>query len=320
MTLKEPRLLSIVVPAFNEEENLERLAEKVLEHGPRSGCEIELIVVDDGSSDRTPEILARLSSEDPRIRYVQLSRNFGQQAAICAGLDSARGDLIAMLDADLQDPPELIPELVAKIDEGHDLVFGVRQGRKDPLLTRIYSSLFWATLRWLSGFKIPKNLSVMRIFNRRFLEEFKRFPERQKFIEGIFMWIGMRRTTHPIPHRPRHAGATKYNFRKKMRLAIDALTGFSDRPLTVAIGVGLLLTAIGLGFMTYVSIGQIVFDTYAQGWVSQFSIVLLVGGIQMLFLGVLGKYIGRLFYESKQRPQYIVQSTSDRDDNKYERA
>ncbi|MCG8424257.1 MAG: glycosyltransferase family 2 protein [Proteobacteria bacterium] len=304
------RLLSIVVPAYNEEDNLELLCREVARHASRTNCNWELILVDDGSTDRSPEIMRTLVVEEPRIRFLQLSRNFGQQAAICAGLDAARGDLIMVMDADLQDPPEKIPDFVTTIDQGYDLVFGIRQARRDPLLTRLNSKIFWWTIRRLSGFNIPPNLAVMRIFNRRFLTEFQRFPERQKFIEGIFMWIGMRRTTLAIPHRPRHAGVSKYNLLRKLSLAVNGITAFSDKPLTLAISVGVLASVSGLGFLSYISVREILFDTYAQGWVSQFGVVLLVGGVQMIFLGVVGKYVSRLFNEVKQRPTYIVQDRS----------
>jgi polyisoprenyl-phosphate glycosyltransferase len=303
-------LLSIVVPAFNEMENLATLHHGIAEHASRTGRPWELVLVDDGSSDGSAEIMKALAAKDPHVRYVQLSRNFGQQVAICAGLDAAAGDLIMLMDADLQDPPEEIPRFVAEIDKGYDLVFGVRQTRRDSLLTRISSHIFWRTIRWLSGFPIPENLAVMRIFNRRFLTEFQRFPERQKFIEGIFMWIGLRRATLAIPHHPRRAGRSKYNLRRKLALATTAITAFSERPLTIAISCGIALALTGLGFLTFIVARKLLVGYYAQGWVSTFGVVLLAGGIQTMFLGVLGKYIGRVFNEVKRRPPYVIMAAS----------
>ncbi len=299
-----------MVPAYNEVENLERLCEEVVEHASKTDCDWELILVDDGSTDGSDELMRKLVAADNRIRFVQLSRNFGQQVAICAGLDVAEGDLIMLMDADLQDPADKIPDFIAKLDEGHDLVWGIRDARKDPLLSKLSSKIFWGTIRRLSGFAIPSNLAVMRIFNRRFLEEFKRFPERQKFIEGIFMWIGLRRTTLVVPHRPRYAGKTKYNLWSKLKLATNAITAFSDRPLTFAITLGVLSSLGGLGALGYIVVRKVLFDAYLQGWVSQFGAVLLMGGIQLIFLGVIGKYISRLFNEVKRRPHYIVQESS----------
>lgn len=303
-------LLSIVVPAFNEVDNLGVLHASVSQHASQVGRPWELVLVDDGSSDGSGEAMLALAARDPHVRCVQLSRNFGQQVAITAGLDAACGDLIMIMDADLQDPPDAIPAFVAEIEKGYDLVFGVRQGRRDSLGTRISSRVFWASIRWLSGFPIPANLAVMRIFNRRFLTEFQRFPERQKFIEGIFLWIGMRRTTLAIPHHPRHAGRSKYNLRRKLVLATTAITAFSERPLTIAITCGLVLSACGLGFLTFIVARKLLVGYYAQGWVSTFGIVLLASGIQTLFLGVLGKYMGRIFNEVKQRPPYVVMSAT----------
>ena len=304
------KLLSIVVPVFNEAENLELLHRSVASSAAGLDRDWELILVDDGSSDGSDELMRELRARDPHVRYVKLSRNFGQQTALCAGLDAARGDLIMIMDADLQDPPEMIPRFVEEIEKGYELVFGVRETRQDRFLTKLSSKIFWTTIRRLSGFDIPENLAVMRIFTRRFLTEFQRFPERQKFIEGIFMWIGLRRTTLPIPHRARHAGQSKYNLMRKLRLATTAITAFSDRPLTLTTFAGVSLSLAGLGFLTYISLRKILFDYYAQGWVSTFGIVLLAGGIQMIFLGVIGKYISRLFNEVKQRPLYIVDERS----------
>jgi dolichol-phosphate mannosyltransferase len=303
-------LLSIVVPAFNELDNLAALYARVSEQAGRIGRPWELVLVDDGSTDGTGDAIHELAARDPHVRCLQLSRNFGQQAAICAGLDAAAGDLILIMDADLQDPPEEIPRFVAEIERGHDLVFGVRQGRRDSLATRLSSRLFWSAIRWLSGFPIPDNLAVMRIFNRRFLTEFQRFSERQKFIEGIFMWIGMRRTTLPIAHHPRRAGRSKYSLGRKLALATTAITAFSERPLTIAISGGLALSLCGLGFLTFIVARKLLVGYYAQGWVSTFGIVLLAGGIQTMFLGVLGKYIGRVFNEVKQRPPYVVMAAT----------
>ena len=305
------RLLSIVVPVFNEVDGLDELYARIREHADHVEGDWELVLVDDGSTDGSTEKIDQIVAGDARVRLIQLSRNFGQQVAICAGLDAVRGDLIMLMDADLQDPPEAIPSFVDAIcSRNHDLVFGIREGRADRWTTRLMSAVFWLMIRKLSGFDIPENLAVMRIFNRRFLEEFQRFPERQKFIEGIFMWIGLRRSTLAIPHRARFAGHSKYNFLRKIQLATTATTAFSDRPLTAAIGVGASLAVLGLGFFAFIALRKLIFDYYAQGWVSTFGIVLVAGGIQLIFLGVLGKYIGRVFNEAKQRPLYIVQKRS----------
>ena len=295
---------------YNELDNLEPLIAAVAPHADETGLAWELILVDDGSSDDSISVLHALHARDARVRFLRLSRNFGQQVAICAGLDAAQGRLIVLMDADLQDPPASLPALVEEIGKGFDVVYGIRQNRGDPLLTRLSSALFWFSIRRLSGFDIPKDIGSMRIFSRRFLSEFQRFPERQKFIEGIFMWIGLRRSTVSIPRHDRARGTTKYDFWKKLQLATTAITAFSDRPLTLAITTGVGLSVAAIAFLAYISFRRIFFDVYAQGWVSTFGIVLLVGGIQTMFLGVLGKYVGRLFHEAKRRPLYILETTS----------
>ncbi len=305
--------LSIVVPCFNEAECLRPLVDAITESADATGRSWELVLVDDGSTDGSYALLRTICETDERVRFVRLSRNFGQQIAICAGLDAVRGSRIVLMDADLQDPPDALPLFVAELEKGYDVVYGIRQDRDDPLLTRVLSRLFWTSIRYLSGFDIPRNIGSMRIFSRRFLAEFQRFPERQKFIEGIFMWIGLPRSTISIPHRPRLHGKTKYGMWRKIELATTAITAFSDRPLTLAIGAGLSLSTLALSFLAYISARRVFFDVYAQGWVSMFGVVLLVFGIQMMFLGILGKYIGRLFHEAKHRPLYIVEDESSRD-------
>ncbi len=306
--------LSLIVALYYEEECVEEFVRQVRAALDDEDLTYEIVFVDDGSQDRTVELTAALCADDDRIKLVQLSRNHGKEAAVTAGIEHARGRWMLMMDPDLQDPPERIVDFYQKAQEGYDLVFGVRKERSASLSTRLFSKVFWTSLNWMTGLQIPTGLSVMRIFNRPFAEAFLQHKERVRFIEGIFMLVGMRRTTLEVEHRPRFAGQTKFNFRRRMRLALNAMIAFSDKPLQLGISFGVTLLAATSLWGLYAFIRKLVFGIGMSGWTSTILVILLLGSVQIILLGLIGSYLGRLYAEAKARPIYGVQRTFNLDE------
>ena len=301
--------LSLIVALYYEEDCVEAFVRAVREALDEAPVTYEVVFVDDGSQDRTVPIVRELAAEDDRLKLVQLARNHGKEAAVTAGITYARGRYLIMMDPDLQDPPDHIMDFYHKIQEGYDLVFGIRETRTDSWSTKIFSKVFWGFLNLMTGLEIPKDLSVMRIFNRRFAKEFLRYPERLRFIEGLFISIGMRRTTMPVEHRARYAGVSKFNFKRRIKLAINAIAAFSDKPLSLAIGTGLGLLSLSLLYGLYAFIRKAFFGIAYTGWTSLFLAILFVGSIQIILLGIIGNYVGRVYTEVKRRPVFTVFET-----------
>lgn len=308
--------LSLIVALYFEEECVAEFIRRIREELDQEAVSYEIIFVDDGSQDRTVDIVEEHARHDQRIKLLQLSRNHGKEAAVTAGIAHSSGSYIMMMDPDLQDPPDRIMDFYAKIREGYDLVFGVREQKNDSILNIAFSKLFWAFLNGLTGLNIPKNLAVMRIFNRRFAQEFLRYDERVRFIEGIFMSIGMRMTTMLVENHPRFAGTSKFNFRRKIRLALNAIVAFSERPIQLTVGTGFLLLAGTLSYGAWTFIRRLFFEVVLSGWTSTILIVLFIGSIQIILLGIIGNYVGRLYTETKRRPIFTVMRSwnLDRDD------
>jgi dolichol-phosphate mannosyltransferase len=309
MTSETSPDLSVLTTLYFEEECVAEFVRNIrLVLDPMS-IDYELIMVDDGSGDSTVKIVEELALADPRIKLVELSANCGKEAAITAGITYATGARIVMLDADLQDPPEFIPSFIEKLDEGYDLVFGLRDRKADTFSNVIFSRLFWALLNGMTGLAMPKNLAVMRIFTRRFADAFLAYPERSRFIEGIFMQIGMRRSYLVIPNRARFAGASKFNGVRKIRLALNAVVSFSDRPLKISIVMGSLMCLLSALVGVNAVVSKLVFHVGQLGWTSVITAITFVGGVQVVVLGVTGLYVGRIYSEVKQRPLFHVQRT-----------
>lgn len=301
--------LSLIVALYYEEDCIEEFISQIRKHLDHEPISYEIVFIDDGSQDQTIALVEAAAAKDPRIKLIQLSRNHGKEAAVSAGIRYANGQHMIMMDPDLQDPPDRIMDFYRKIQEGYDLVFGIRKERNDSFATKLFSKFFWTFLNVMTGLKIPENVSVMRIFNRAFAEEFNKYPERLRFIEGIFMIIGMRQTTLLVEHRERFAGVSKFNFKRRMKLAINAIAAFSDKPLVLAIGTGFGLLAFSLFFGLWAFVRKLVWDISMTGWTSLFLAVLFIGGIQIVLLGIVGNYIGRIYTESKSRPVFTVQRT-----------
>lgn len=299
-------LLSIVVPCFNEEEAVPMLVERL--DGATSAWESarEIILVDDGSTDGTWSAIETAASTVKGLKGLRLSSNRGHQSALTAGLDAAKGDRIFMLDADLQDPPELITEMMGLMDQGYDVVYGRRAAREgETLFKRASAYLFYRLLNQLSDTEIPNDTGDFRLVNRRALDAVLLMPERSRFLRGMFSWVGFRQIGLEYVRAERKVGVTKYPFRAMLRFATDAITGFSTRPLRLATRLAFLSLFVTLVMLVYV-FGSIVFYQTAPGWASTLLAVSFFSSIQLLTLGIIGEYLGRLYMEAKGRPLYFL--------------
>jgi polyisoprenyl-phosphate glycosyltransferase len=298
--------LSIVAPCYNEEAVLAEFHRRVAAVADSMGVSYELVFVDDGSRDRTWEVMRELSTRDPHLVCVRLSRNHGHQLALTAGLSVCRGRRVLILDADLQDPPELLPQMMAQMDQGAEVVYGQRRHRAGESAAKLATaSLFYRLINRLTDVKIPNDTGDFRLISRRVLDLFLAMPERQRFIRGMISWLGFRQVPVLYDRDARYAGETKYPLRKMVRLAVDAVTSFSTRPLVLASVLGLLFSTVAFGMLVYALVAWAFFDTVA-GWTSQMVVVTLLGGIQLLVLGIQGEYIGRLYEQAKGRPLFLI--------------
>jgi dolichol-phosphate mannosyltransferase len=307
--LREGRVLSIVVPCYNEEDCLSvtiaRLKALCAELRP---LEVELIFVDDGSQDHTREILKGYAAEDPRIRVIGFARNFGHQLAVTAGIDAARGDAIVLIDADLQDPPEVIPKMVARWREGFDVVYGRRTERVGESTFKLASArIFYRLLNKLSDVPIPLDTGDFRLISRQVADTLKAMPERDRFVRGMVSWVGFKQTELSYQRAARFAGTSKYPLRKMVRFATDGILSFSTKPLQMAVGLGMLSASVALLGIIYALTLRIFTDFWVEGWTALFIAVMFIGGAQLLCIGILGEYIGRIYSEVKKRPLYVVQ-------------
>jgi glycosyltransferase involved in cell wall biosynthesis len=303
-----PEMISIVVPCLNEEEVLRdtnRRLVAVLEQLPQK---FEILYVDDGSSDRTPEILGALQADDERIRVVRFSRNFGHQMAITAGLEHASGDAVAIIDADLQDPPEVIADFVAKWMDGFDVVYGVRREREGETAFKLWTAkLFYRLIGKLSDTEIPLDAGDFRLMDRCVADALLAMPERDRFVRGMVSWLGFSQAAVPYRRAARAAGETKYSLFKMLRFATDGIVSFSILPLRLATWVGFAASGIALlGILMTVVERLMGVEGLVKGWASILVAILFIGGVQLICMGIIGEYVGRIYGESKRRPLYVV--------------
>jgi polyisoprenyl-phosphate glycosyltransferase len=301
--------LSIVVPCFNEEPCLGTLYERLSEAARASaGEDYEIVLVNDGSRDGSWAIMQQLAAADPRLVAVNLSRNHGHQLALTAGLDLCRGDVVLIIDADLQDPPELLAEMLARMrDEQADVVYGVRRSRAgETAFKRATAHGFYRLLSRATEVDIPLDAGDFRLMSRRALDALLAMPEQARFIRGMVAWIGFKQVALPYDRQQRLAGETKYPLGKMIRFALDALTGFSSAPLKLASHAGLWLSAGSVLLVGYIIIGWLS-GRSVPGWTSLMLVVVVLGAIQMFVLALMGEYLGRLYNEAKRRPLYIIQ-------------
>ncbi len=300
--------LSVVAPCYNEATGLpelhRRLTASCLE---AAGTDFEIVLVNDGSLDETWPVMQQLAEHDPRLVAINLSRNHGHQLALTAGLSFARGQRILIIDADLQDPPELLPQMMALLDHA-DVVYGQRRQRDgETRFKKITATLFYRLLRRLTDIDIPTDAGDFRLMTRRALDVLNAMPEQHRFIRGMVSWIGLRQVPLLYDREARFAGATSYPLLKMVRFAIDAITGFSMVPLRIASILGLTMAVVSMIMLGY-TLGSWLLGRAVEGWTSLSTIILLVSSVQLLVLGVFGEYLGRLYMQSKQRPLFIVES------------
>jgi dolichol-phosphate mannosyltransferase len=298
--------LSVVVPLFDEQENLEELYRRlgaVLAELPGSS---EIILVDDGSRDATPHLLDSIARNDDRVVSVRLSRNFGHQAAISAGLDLAQGRAVVVMDGDLQDPPEVIGDFLSLWRDGYDVVYAVRGRRRENWPRRFAYALFYRVLRAISDIPIPLDSGDFCLMDRRVVEAIRQLPERRRFVRGLRTFVGFRQVGLTFDRPARAAGRPKYTFRKLLGLAIDGLVSFSGYPLRLVTYLGLISAAIALALTVWVLNDAIRQRTAPPGWASTLVVVLFMGSIQLVSLGIIGEYIRLIFLESKRRPAYVI--------------
>jgi dolichol-phosphate mannosyltransferase len=313
-------VLSVVVPIFNERETLRELHRRLAAALPVED-EWEIVLVDDGSVDESWSIMCDLAAGDARVRLVRLSRNFGHQAALSAGLDHARGDAVVILDGDLQDPPELIGSLVARWREGFDVVYAVRQERAGENPFRLAAiRLFYKVLRRMADGEIPENTGDFRLLSRRVVDALAAMPERARFLRGMTSWVGFRQVGVPYRRDARYAGTSKYPLRKLIRLASDGITSFSTGPVRLVTWLGFGFVVFCLGILGWTLYTRLATNQAPQGWTSLLAVVLLLGGVQLLSLGMIGQYVARIFDEAKQRPLYFVSEVVEAEAAQAERA
>ena len=298
--------LSLVVPVYYEQEVILQFLKETKEELEKLPIVYEYVFVDDGSTDKTVEIIKEQAKLDDRIKLVVFSYNHGKASAISAAIAHATGDYLLYMDPDLQDPPVEIPRFLNEMEKGYDLVWGIRREKKDSFLNKQFSRIFWGTLNKFTGLNIPKGVAVMRIFNREFADEFLKYNETNRFIEGIFIAISKNWTTIEIGQRERFAGTTKFNFKRKMQLAFDAIFDFSELPLKMTVRFGMSLVFLGLISLLVLLISKLFFVDFQAGWPSIIASIIVVFGLQLFFLGIVSLYIGRIYKEVKRRPLYSV--------------
>jgi polyisoprenyl-phosphate glycosyltransferase len=308
--LAQPRLLlSVVTPCYNEEDSLVELHRRTSAACRASvGSDYEIVLINDGSRDQTWMRMVLLAEGDPHVVAVNLSRNFGHQIALTAGLTVCRGGRILILDADLQDPPELLASMMARMDAGADVVYGQRINRAgETQFKRFTSKVFYRLLGRIVDIEIPLDAGDFRLMTRRALDIVNLMPEQHRFIRGMVSWIGFRQESMPYDRAARFAGETKYPFYKMVRFALDAITGFSIKPLRLASWMGLGSGMIGMVLVLYV-LGSWITGRTVEGWASVMIVVLMLGSSQLLVLGLIGEYLGRLYLEAKNRPLFVIES------------
>ena len=297
---------SIVVPVYNEAENLRPLCARITRVLAEMDVSYEIIFVDDGSSDGSAAILRELC-QDGRIKLVKFSRNFGHHAALTAGIDHATGDVVVTMDGDLQDRPEEIPALTGGLGNGYDVAYAVRTGRRDSIAKRVTSAIFTTLMSRVIAPGVPMHGSVFMAMNRKVVDALAQCRETSRSISALIGWLGFRQTTVRVAHGERHAGESKYNFWRSLKLAVNTITSFSYVPLRIATWVGLLASLGSFAFAARVLVQKLVWDVPIQGYPSLMVAVLFLGGAQLTMLGILGEYLGRSYTQLQNRPLYVVE-------------
>ena len=301
--------ISIVVPCHNEESVIDIFLEKIFEVLQAIGKSYEIVFVNDGSKDNTLHVLQKKAKKYESVRVINLSRNFGKEAAMTAGIDMTLGEVVVPIDVDLQDPPELILEFVKKYEEGYDVVVGKRTDRTaDSTAKRVSAETFYKLHNKISDIEIPHNVGDYRLMSRRVVDELKKLPETQRFMKGLFAWLGFKTAIVEYKRDERVAGDSSFNGWKLWNFALDGITSFSTAPLRVWLYVGTVLSLIAFVYGSFIVLKTLIFGVDSPGYASMVTIILFLGGIQLMGIGILGEYIGRIYIESKNRPVYIIEN------------
>jgi polyisoprenyl-phosphate glycosyltransferase len=308
--------ITLLIPAYNEEVVLDKLYVRLKELTKQlSSYQLEFLFIDDGSGDKTLEIIKGYSANDPRVAYVSLSRNFGKEIAMIAGLDYVDGDAVIIIDADLQDPPELIPEMISHWEAGYADVYAKRSSREgESWLKKTTASIFYKLLQRSAHVPIQQDTGDFRLLDKRCVEALKQMRESQRYTKGMFSWIGYKKKEIMYDRDPRAAGQSKWSYRKLLELAIEGLTSFTTAPLRISSILGLIISVLAFIYIIYIVTRTIFFGTDVAGYPSVMAVILFLGGVQLLSLGIVGEYIARIFNETKKRPLYFVEE-SHRHDN-----
>ena len=306
---KNKKLLSIVAPAYNEAENIDEFYSRILESTKDLNLDIEIIYVNDGSLDKTIDVIYKQKENNDHITAIDLSRNFGKEIALTAGLDYSSGDAVVVIDTDLQDPPELIPKLVENWNDGYDVVNAKRIKREgESSLKKITSYIYYRVLFRLSDISIPKDIGDFRLLDRKALDALLKLREKHRYMKGLFVWVGFKQKEIEYEREARFKGKTKLNLLSLFNLAFDGLTSFSIMPLRLASIIGFLSAVTGFLYGAIIVIKTIFFHEPVAGFTSLVVLITFFGGIQLLSIGIIGEYIGRIFNETKNRPLYIVKN------------
>jgi glycosyltransferase involved in cell wall biosynthesis len=299
-------MISVVIPAYNEVGNIRVIAQEISDQMQKVGS-YEVIFVDDGSTDTTLDEIKEAVKNDSSVKYISFSRNFGHQIALKAGLDHAKGDCVISMDADLQHPPRLITELIKKWKEGYDIVYTIKKDLQNAdFIKKITSKLFYKFINKISTIDIPLGAADFRLLDRKVVDEIKKFKENWLFIRGIVSWLGYKQTVIEYSPHIRYAGESKYTFRRMISFAIQGITSFSILPLRISMILGLFISSCAFLYMIYALFVKLYFKTAIQGWTSLLISILFLGGIQLIFLGLIGEYLGKMFIETKKRPNYVI--------------
>ncbi|MCL2663641.1 MAG: glycosyltransferase family 2 protein [Oscillospiraceae bacterium] len=309
-------IYSVVVPAYNEQEVIKETYTRLTKVMTGMGEPYELIFVNDGSKDQTAHIIAELCENDPCIRLINFTRNFGHMPAISAGMEHARGQAIFIIDADLQDPPEIFPEMVAKWKEGYHVVYGKRIKRKgETIFKRVTAKVFYRFLRIMTSVDLPPDTGEFRLIDRKVCDAVNKLPEKNRYIRGLVSWVGFKQVPVEYHREKRFVGETKYPLRKMISFAMDAITSFSYKPLKFATLIGIVISILSFLYILYVLYQVFFTDRTITGWASTIAAILFTQGIVLMILGLMGEYIGRIYTELQNRPNYIVQEIITKDDN-----
>lgn len=316
--MKKRKMISLIVPCFNEEESLPIFYEETVKVLKTMDVDYELLVIDDGSKDRTLEVARELAKKDPNLKYVSFSRNFGKEAAMYAGFCNAKGDYTAVMDADMQDPPSLLPQMFEILEGGeYDSVATRRVTRKGESKVRSwFARMFYKIINKISSADIVDGARDFRLMKREMVDAILSMSEYNRFSKGIFGWIGFKTYWLPFENVERVAGTTKWNFWGLFKYAISGIVNFSEYPLHIASVFGILMTAIAFFMLLFVIIRKLIFGDPVAGWASTMCVIIFIGGIQLLCLGIMGEYIGKTYMETKKRPQYIVGRTNIKEEGK----